>query len=647
MCGIAGFVITDGSLCRSRAPEVLRRMCDSLQPRGPDDQGIWFSDEAPETAAPLVGLGHRRLSVIDVSAAGRQPMSNEDRSVWLTYNGEIYNFSELRQELQSRGHLFRSRTDTEVIVHAYEEWGERCPEKFNGMFAFALWDSRCRKLFLARDRLGKKPLYYALAGGIVFGSEPKALLCLPDFDRSIDMLSLQKYLLFEYVPSPHTIYRRIKRLEAGYSAVWQDGQLRQQRYWNIRFPESRQPASAERLQFLLQDAVQRRLVSDVPLGVFLSGGIDSSTVASFAAAGSAEQLQTFTIGFSDPSFDESESARRSAAFFKTNHRHERLSAAVTQDLLTEIVDFLDEPFADASIVPTYLLSRFTRRHVTVALSGDGGDELFAGYPTFPAARLARMFERLPAAAQRLFCALVRALPVNRNNLSLDFMLKQFVRGMPYSLALRNQVWIGAFAPPEQSRLVAGAAAAAQISEDLAAQAAECGAVDDIDVLQYLYLKFYLSDDILVKVDRASMANSLEVRAPLLDYRLVEAAVALPPQEKMPGLAMKAVLKKIMRRRLPAEVLQRPKKGFGIPVAKWLRQDLRALVTDVLSPENVRRQNLFQPESVQRVLAEHLRGTRDNRKQLWTLMMASLWYDRWARVPPATEAGSDADRDYHA
>ena len=633
MCGIAGIV----EIARPVEREALHGMTDALRRRGPDDEGYYVADSQGSGAS--VGFGFRRLAIIDLEG-GKQPMSNEDGSLWIVCNGELYNHQELRLELQAKGHRFRTQCDVEALLHLYEERGIDCVTAVNGMFAAAIWDAKAQTLFLARDRLGKKPLYYrATPTQFLFGSEVKALLQHPDCPRELDRRSLSKYLAYEYVPSPHCIFKGINKLAAGHSLTWKHGQTRIQRYWDVRFPEPiRRPEAeiAEELRARLKEAVRLRLISDVPLGVFLSGGIDSSSVvAMMAELRPASQIKTFAIGFEEQSFDESRHARRVAEFFGTEHHQEILQSRVLLDMLPEVAAFLDEPFADASIIPTYLLSRFTRRHVTVALGGDGGDELFAGYPTFPAHRVARFYGVPRAIHNRFVLPLANLLPVSTENFSFDFKVKRFLRGAGVRASIRDQIWLGSFTPSEQDSLLEGMSGEIDNYEDIAQMEADCPASDPVQRLVYQYCKLYLSEDILVKVDRASMACSLEVRAPFLDYTFVEFANSIPSELKLKGLKAKYILKQAMRGKLPADILARGKKGFGIPIAKWFRSDLKDLVQDALSPRRIKEQGIFNHRTIERLLAEHLQSARDNRKELWTLFMFQLWFEKYlgsARAP---------------
>jgi asparagine synthase (glutamine-hydrolysing) len=629
MCGITGILEANGPVDR----EALRRMANALYHRGPDDESYYFS-EAREGHISA-GFGFRRLAIIDLSG-GRQPMSNEDGTLWLVCNGEIYNYQELRQGLEQRGHHFRTNCDVETLLHLYEETGPECVKQANGMFAAAIWDVRKQTLFLARDRLGKKPLYYrATPTQFMFGSEVKALLQHPACPRELDPRSLSKYLAYEYVPSPHCIFKGIHKLPAGHTLTWQSGQTRIQQYWDLKFsggPDRRSEGEiAEELRERLKEAVRLRLISDVPLGVFLSGGVDSSTVvALMAELRPAAQIKTFAIGFEESSFDESRYARRVAEFYGTDHHEDILQGRALLDMLPEVAAFLDEPFADASVIPTYLLSRFTRKHVTVALGGDGGDELFAGYPTFPAQQAARFYRMPRALHERVLRPLAELLPVSHENFSLDFKLKRFLRGAGWRPELRDQVWIGSFTPEEQRGLLANTGEIDGYDDILNAEKNCPAAASTMERLIYLYCKFYMQDDILVKVDRASMACALEARAPFLDYTFVEFVNSIPFGLKLKGFKTKYILKRAMADKLPPDILARGKKGFGIPIAKWFRNELRELLLDTLSERRIRQQGIFDYPALARLVNEHLQGVKDNRKQLWTVFMFQLWFEKYMR-----------------
>jgi asparagine synthase (glutamine-hydrolysing) len=627
MCGIAGIV----EAAKPVDPEVLARMANSLRHRGPDDEQYQIINHGAGRVS--VGLGFRRLAIIDLSG-GRQPMSNEDGSLWLICNGEIYNYPELRPALEAKGHQFRTHCDVECLLHLYEDYGTDCLKKVNGMFALAIWDTRTETLFLGRDRLGKKPLYYReTSAQVLFGSELKAVLQHPDCPRELDSESLSRYLAYEYVPGRHSIFKGIQKLPAGHWLTWRKGAGTVQRYWDLHFPQTvtrrGEAEVAEELRERLKEAVRLRLISDVPLGVFLSGGIDSSSVvAMMAELRPASQIKTFAIGFEEASFDESAHARRVANFFGTEHHEEILQSRTLLELLPEIGQLLDEPLADASIIPTYLLSRFTRRHVTVALGGDGGDELFAGYPTFQAQRFAS-FYRLPTMLhERVVQPLAELLPVSHKNFSLDFKVKRFLRGALHRPEIRDQVWIGSFTPQEQARLLRPSLKVPPPYADIVEAEEHCEARRAVDRLIYLYCKFYLEGDILVKVDRASMACSLEARAPFLDYTFVEFTTRIPACLKIKGLTLKYILKRAMLGKVPQDILARGKKGFGIPISKWFRGELRELLQDMLSEQRIDRQGIFNSKEVSRLVKEHLDGRKDHRKQLWTLLMFQLWAEHY-------------------
>jgi asparagine synthase (glutamine-hydrolysing) len=637
MCGIAGIVdITN----RPVDEAVVRNMTDRLRHRGPDDGGARIAS-GPLGSGLSAGLGHRRLSIIDLSELGHQPMANEDESVWITFNGEIYNYLDLRDDLLALGHRFRSRTDTEVIIHGYEEYGAGVCEKLSGMFAFAIWDAPKGRLLLARDRFGKKPLYYRqTSSGISFASEPKAFFALPGFTPELDREGLALYLAFEYVPVPKSIYSGVNKLAPGSCAVFENAVLSISLYWDVVFPDRsvKTPSFDDAVRSLLdhlKSSVKKRLMSDVALGVFLSGGIDSSAVvAMMSEIIDPKLIKTFSIGFEDASFDESAHARRVARHFGTDHRERTFTAQEMVALLPEVWGFLDEPFADASVLPTFMLSRFTRETVTVALGGDGGDELFAGYDPFLAHRFANAYATaVPAWLTRaILSPLASLIPVSPHNMSLDFRIKQFLKGVYAPLPERNQRWLGAFPPDEQGRLFTSAMNESLRGFDPFAgmnQSLEGRIFRDwADETAFLYERFYLGEDILTKVDRASMAVSLEARTPFLDWNLSEFANALPSRYKLRGLTRKYILKKALEHKLPRDILYRKKKGFGIPLTKWLRYDLRPLLEQVFSTERMEREGLFSVPFVHSLMYEHFAGKRDNRKQLWALLMFEQWKERY-------------------
>jgi asparagine synthase (glutamine-hydrolysing) len=633
MCGIAGFL----TLKVSDIPdyEILRRMREILAHRGPDDLGEYI--RPLDDQGPFVFFGHRRLSIIDLSG-GHQPLSNEDETVWVIFNGEIYNFKELRSELKILGHQFKTSSDTEVIAHAYEEYGEECFQRFNGMFAIGIWDELNHRLILARDRLGKKPLYYAsMNETFLFASELKAILVYPHFSRKIAPLSLMKYLFYEFIPCPHTIFNDARKLPPASYLIWERKQVEVKEYWspfNLEGIEKNLPEKEVeyRMLELLKNSVKRRLISDVPLGVFLSGGIDSSAIAALAQKEAPGKVKTFSIGFEDPSFDESKYASLVSQFLGTEHFEQRMTPKDLLDIVPNLPDILDEPMADASILPTYLLSKFTRQYVTVALGGDGGDELFAGYPTYLAHKFARKYELFLGKLHPVIHFLGNLLPVSDNNISFDFKVKKFLSGIGYPDSIRNSVWLGSFSFPEIEKVVSSEILnhfdRLRLAEEISSYEGKFPTRDLTTLLQYLDLKLYLQESILVKVDRASMACSLEVRAPLLDYELVEFMMGLPSALKLKGLTSKYILKKAMKNFLPNEVIQRKKKGFGVPIAKWVKGPLMELFGDLLSPDRIGREGFLNPEYVTSLLQDHLHNKKDNRKQLWTLLIWELWVNRY-------------------
>jgi asparagine synthase (glutamine-hydrolysing) len=567
-------------------------------------------------------------------------MSNEDGSVWVTYNGELYNELEIRPKLEAKGHRYRTVADTESLVHLYEEEGPEFVTSLNGQFALALWDQSRGRLVLARDRMGQKPLFYAPlpGGGLAFGSEPKALLRHPEVPRDIDQDSLARYLFYEYIPAPYSIWRGMRKLPRGHLLVWENGQFQVKRYWTSPFPkpeECDEPLEhvARRFYTMFRDAVARHCRADVPFGVFLSGGVDSSSVAAaLCEVEPAGSVHTFSIGFEDPSFDESAHARSVARHLGTDHHERTFSVDQVFELLPGVATWLDEPFGDASILPTHLLSRFARTEVKVVLGGDGADELLAGYPTFEAETAARMFRRLPRPARALAEAAVGKLPVDHRNFSFDFKLKQFLRGAAEPLSLAHQRWLGSFAGPEISSLLTCARGEPcdVEAEHVAMAAALAPWADPLNRSLALYQETYLPEDILTKVDRASMACGLEVRAPFLDTELVDLVQRLPAEFKYGQKQTKRLLKAAVSGRLPQSILRRPKKGFGIPVARWLRGPLAPTLERQLDPKRLDRQGLFCGDVVAKRMREHQAGVRDHRKPLWTLLMFQLWYDEWLR-----------------
>lgn len=626
MCGITGWINLDKNKSNERAKPILHSMCEVITHRGPDSEGIWTDSD--------VALGMRRLSIIDLHT-GDQPVYNNDKSVVVMMNGELYNYREVRADLEKRGHAFVTATDTEIVPHLYDEYGDNFVDHLNGMFGIALWDSRRKRLVLARDRYGEKPLYYGVFDNrLIYGSELKALLAHPAVPRELDLDAFRQYLSFDYVPAPRSIFRGISKLPAAHIMTVENGEFQIRRYWNLTFNKKGHVRSLEdaatELRDLLSDAVRMRLVADVPLGVLLSGGVDSSAVAAFATRHATETVKTFSIGFAEDSFDETRYARLVAKHLGTDHYEEILSAAKAGDLVSEIGTWLDEPLSDGSLIPTYLLARFVRKHVTVALGGDGGDELFAGYPMYYGHKVAAAYDAIPRFLRSgVIEPVVNMLPVSTKNLSFDYRAKRFVRSAGYDSIARHHSWFGSFTPGDQEELLTRNVRESS-TLDIYAGARQlldiCDAAGEIERMQYLDINFYMAEDILSKVDRASMAVSLETRAPFLDPRIGEFAASLPVNYKLRGSKGKYVLKRSLEGLLPNEVLTRSKKGFGIPIAEWLKGRLNPLMHDLLDTKRLRDQGLFEPDHVNRLMADHEKGAASNHKQLWTLLVFQLWYD---------------------
>jgi len=609
MCGIAGAVSWSGSR-ELLADDAVRAMSAALRRRGPDGEGLYKDD--------LARLAHRRLSIIDLGG-GAQPMSTPDGRRTVVTNGEIYNFVELRARLEALGHRFATRSDTEVILHAHAQWGNDCVQYLDGMFAFALWDRETRELLLARDRFGKKPLYYRrTADGIAFASTLTALLAHPSVPRAIDDDALAEYLALDYVVAPRTIITGVNKLPAAHALVVSAKGDRETPYWQLKVGGGK-PVDVDELQARLAAAVKKRLVSDVPLGVLLSGGIDSSLVTAFAARERAG-IHTFSVRFSDPSFDESSYARDVAAHLGTTHHEADIDVSTAAKIATDLGEILDEPIGDASIVPTTLLSRFVREHVTVALGGDGGDELFAGYPTYVAHQLASALgplRMLAPAAHKL----AGLLPVSHDNFSFDFKVKKLLLGLDAPRDVRNAVWLGATPKPLVDELLGGdhdvyAAARARYAD---------GRGSHLERVLYQDIGLYMCHGVLAKVDRASMSTALEVRAPLLDTAFAEYAASLPVTDKLHHTTGKHALKQLAYRYLPKHIVERPKKGFGMPVGKWLRGELADLAHDALLGGG--RYTRLNKPTVERLVREHADGRADHRQRLWTLLVFELWRQR--------------------
>jgi asparagine synthase (glutamine-hydrolysing) len=630
MCGIAGYYNFRSGRPADRG--VVEAMTRAMRHRGPDDEG--YLVEGP------LALGMRRLSIIDL-AGGHQPIGSEDGGVQLVFNGEIYNHRALRRDLEAAGHRFRTRADTEVVVHGYEVHGDRVLDHLNGMFGLALWDAAARRLLLARDRLGVKPLYWtALPGGIAFASELKALLIHPEVERRFDPEALRQYLAWEYIPAPRTPFAGIHKMPAATLLAVDPSGWRQEVYWRLRpGPLLADPVEAEEeLRRHLERSVRLQMEADVPVGAFLSGGLDSSALVATLCAVRGGPVHTFSIGFGEADFDETAHARKVAETLGTVHREEILTPDCL-DLVHQAAGFLDEPFADNSILPTYLVSRVARESVKVALSGDGGDELFAGYDHYKAERLLEWYARVPAPARRAALGVmgrdVDRRPtkhggVRRRLRRLEAALEgpAFLSQARFMVRSRDEVRSGLLPDPGPEDAAAGWA------EPFAAVVRDSPFPPGLAHQQFIDLKTFLADDILMKTDRASMAVSLEARVPYLDHELVEFAFRLAPRLKLRGLVGKWILRRAFRTRLPASILRRRKSGFSVPIGAWLRGDLRTLAHDLLDPKRLARQGLFDPARTQALLAEHVSGRADHARLLWALVMFELWHDRWAAAAPA-------------
>lgn len=626
MCGIAGFLMRRGA---GADPERARAMAASLAHRGPDGEGVFAEDGA--------ALAHRRLSIIDLEG-GAQPMQNEDGLLWVVFNGEIYNFLELRPELERAGHRFRTRSDTEVLLHLYEELGGAMTERLNGMFAFAIWDRRRRELFLARDRFGKKPLYYIEDEGpyrFAFASEAKALLALPEVSRTPDAASVADFLAFGYVPEPRSVYRSIRKLPAGCSLLVTDAGLQQRRYWQLEFGETAQnwDEAAARIDGLASDAVRLRLVSDVPLGAFLSGGVDSSAVVAYMARHAPGRVRTFSIGFDERGYDETRYARMVAERYRTDHS-EQIVRPQIGEMLDVLVHHFDEPFGDASAIPSLYLARMTRQHVKVALSGDGADEIFAGYRRYRHALIEeRIRGKFPDWFRRTFFRAAGRIYPKFDYLPQIFRAKTLLANLSYTLADAYYNSLTVFRDHELDCILhpelRGHIAGHDPRQPYRERFARRRELPPLEQLQAVDVETYLPGDILVKADRATMAWSLESRSPWLDHRLAELAARLPCTWKVSGGNGKFIFKKTVEPLVPGEILWRPKMGFVMPLKEWFRGELRPVFErEVLGGSET---GLIDRREAARLLGQHVTGVRNRDRWLWNLLVLQLWARRWARL----------------
>ena len=616
MCGIVGFTHKD----RPSSGERIREATATLLHRGPDQQGVF------ET--PNVSLGAVRLKIIDL-VSGEQPMRSDDGDTILIFNGEVYNYAELRQELKTRGHRFSTRTDTEVVLKAFLEWDTACFARLRGMFGLALWTESRRRLVLARDRMGIKPLYYSRCGeDIYFASELKGLFVHPEIERAINLDGLNCYLRLNWVPAPHTLVRDIVKLHPGHFLVWEDGQVRTEPYWSC-VPKPLPPRitveeASQQLDSLLQQSVREHLVSDVPLGVWASGGIDSSTILHYAAAASPSRLKTFSITFKGRSFDESRYIREVAHLYGTDHTEFDLSPGDELiDAIQQFAYYSDEPSADAGALPVWFLSKMSRQQVTVALSGEGADELFGGYLTYRADRYSQMARAFPAWLRRAAASAAHFVPVSDDKISFEYKLKRFLDGSLLTPEEAHIFWNGTFSDAELRALFHkhDPEPMRRLLRDVPE-----GAVLD----RYLLFdqRYYLPDDILYKVDRMSMAHSMEVRPPFLDHRIVEFAAALPPRYKVRGAELKFILRELMKGKLPRSILYRKKSGFDIPAHDWFRGLLKPLLLETVNQTTVEQSGLFQWSGIESVIRKHMERRANLGYQLWGLLILFLWLKRW-------------------
>ncbi len=630
MCGICGIVNSEeGTISHS----LLSHMCKTLYHRGPDEEGITIRKKA--------GLGARRLSIIDLER-GHQPLSNENGTVWVAHNGEIYNFPSLKRELEAAGHIFRTRTDTETIVHSYEEWGDDFVEKFRGMFAFALWDEKRQRMLLVRDRLGIKPLYYTLTEdkSLIFGSELKSLLLHPGVKRTLNPKALDLFLTLEYIPSPHTIFKDIHKLPPGCYLSYENGCLEIKRYWKLSpSPDTSTEAKErnlsrlkEELYSLLKESVKIRLLSDVPLGAFLSGGIDSSTIVGLMWELGVSPLRTFSVGFEEESYNELKHARRIVEKFKTKHE-EFILRPQALELTQRLIRHLDEPFGDFSIFPTYLISKVAREHVKVILSGDGGDEVFAGYEHYQAQKLSR--SALLSSFLKGIYPLLQKIPPSSRKKGIWNKLRRLSQGFKNETNLRHFRWMIFFPLKEKENLYSydflkeiGEMKEIYEKEPFSSLYQELDKLDEVNAELYLDLNSYLPDDILVKVDRMSMANSLETRVPLLDHKLVEFMFRVPGNLKLKGLTTKWLFKKTMERLLPRENIYRSKEGFSIPIKTWLKLELREFMLDYLNEKRIKEQGLFNFPLIKKMIEHHLAGKENYSHELWSLLVFEVWKENY-------------------
>jgi asparagine synthase (glutamine-hydrolysing) len=640
MCGIAGKLLFDRTAAVDAS--LAAQMAEVIAHRGPDDQGTWA--EGP------IALASRRLAVLDLSSRGHQPMASADGCVRLVYNGEIYNFRQLREELQQHGHRFQSDTDTEVLLRSYEQYGIECLQRLRGMFAFALWDERHRRLVIARDRLGKKPLFYHQdSHGLVFGSEPKSILRDRAVSVGVDRDAIHQYLTWGYVPAPWSAFSGIRKLPPGHYLAVENGRVTIAPYWRLSYARKRvddEATLAAELLHLLEESTRLRLISDVPLGALLSGGIDSSAVVALMRRVSNGPIKTFSIGFDEKQYDESEYARAVARHLGTEH-HELFVRPDASTLLPRLVWHYNEPFADSSAVPSFAVCAMARQHVTVALTGDGGDESFLGYDRYAAAHVAQSFDRLPSAVRPL----VRPLKhLSGDPKSLSHRVRRLAEALDDAPRARYARWMQAFTDADKAELYTPEFASehnASACELLERHFEASDASDFVEQAVNTDVAMYLPDDLLVKTDIASMAHSLEVRCPLLDHHIVEFAAALPRRFKLRRLTQKHLLKRVVSPFLPPEIERRPKMGFGVPIGAWLRGELREMAYDILLDRRATARGYFRPQAVRGYLDDHSAGRAHRHTQIWALLMLELWHRMWVDdEPPLAPPGKPSVDERH-
>ena len=642
MCGICGKISLNGNVTE----ELIRKMCGVLTHRGPDDEGVRVLDSsalrprsnnilrANEVSREVkIGLGHRRLSIIDLSPAGHQPMSNEDGTIWIVLNGEIYNFPELKSALEKKGHRFRSRTDTEVVIHLYEEKGADCVKDLRGMFSFAIWDQKKERLFIARDRIGKKPLFYIYKNQtLTFASEIKAILQDPEVNAEVNKPAITDYLSYGYTPTPETMFKGIMKLPPAHFMIYEKGNIRLEKYWELDFSKKLKLSEkdyCDKTMDLLEECTKIRLISDVPLGAFLSGGIDSSAVVYMMSKLSSKPVKTFSIGFDNKEYSELKYAKVIADRFKTDH-HEYIVKPDAIELLPKLVWHYNEPYADSSALPSYYVAKMTRQEVAVALNGDGGDECFGGYERFMAARYAELINKAPIPfKKKIIEAIIKRIPESLEFKDSKARLRRFMVELSKSYRERHYNWMAIFNNYEKNNLFSN-----EFNKEISGKNSfsyldkafnECGSPDIVDKVMCADIKTNLLDDLLVKMDIATMANSLEGRSPFLDHKMMEFCAAMPSAMKIKGTKLKYILKKALSKALPKEILSRGKMGFGVPLDSWFRGELKDYSYGILMSDKSLNRGYFKKESVKKLLDDHVAARANNGARIWSLLFLELWH----------------------